>query len=52
LKPVSDFYEVISKVHERMREGISREEIQLFLKDSNFAQILLALRDMFQRNKV
>jgi hypothetical protein len=35
-----------------MREGTPREEIQQHLKGSNFAQILLALRDMFQRNEI
>jgi len=50
LKPVSDYYEIISKVDRQMREGTPKEEIQEYLKGSNFAQILLALRDMFQRN--
>jgi hypothetical protein len=52
LKPVSDYYEIISKVDEKMRDGISKEELQQYLKESNFAQILLALRDMFQRNEI
>ena len=29
-----------------------REELQRFLKEVNFAQTLLALRDMFQRNAI
>jgi hypothetical protein len=52
LRPLSDFYEIISKVDGRMRSGISKEELQGFLKDANFAQVLLALRDMFQRNHI
>ncbi len=49
LRPLSDFYEVISKVERKMDEGAGRDELQRFLKDSNFAQVLLALRDMFQK---
>ena len=52
LKPISDYYEIISKVDEKMRDGISKEDLQQYLKESNFAQILLALRDMFQRNAI
>jgi hypothetical protein len=52
LKPVSDYYEIISNVDEKMRDGISKEDLQQYLKESNFAQILLALRDMFQRNEI
>ncbi len=52
LKPLSDFYEVISQVWEKMEAGIARDELQEFLKESNFAQLLLALRDMFQKNQV
>ena len=52
LKSVSDFYEVISNVHERLQEGLVREEIQSLLKGYNFAQILLSLRDMFQKNNI
>jgi hypothetical protein len=35
-----------------MRQGIKKEELQEFLKDANFAQTLLALRDMFQKNHI
>jgi hypothetical protein len=52
LKPVSDYYEIIAKVDQQMRDGSSKEELQEYLKGSNFAQILLALRDMFQRNQI
>jgi len=50
LKPLSDFYEIIAKVDHKTTEGVPRKEIQTYLKQSNFAQVLLALRDMFQRN--
>lgn len=52
LKPLSDFYEVLSQVWERMQQGMARDELQEFLKRSNFAQLLLSLRDMFQKNQV
>ena len=52
LRPASDFYDVISKVDAKMRQGAKKEELQTFLKDLNFAQTLLALRDMFQKNHI
>jgi hypothetical protein len=52
LRPLSDFYDIIAKVDQRMRAGVSRDELQRFLKEVNFAQTLLALRDMFQRNAI
>jgi superfamily I DNA/RNA helicase len=52
LKPLSDFYGVIDKVDDRMQDGIAKDQLQEFLKGSNFAQILLALRDMFQKNNI
>jgi hypothetical protein len=52
LRPLSDFYDIIAKVDHQMRTGVSRDELQRFLKEVNFAQTLLALRDMFQRNAI
>lgn len=52
LRPASDFYDVISKVDTKMREGISKDALQSFLKEVNFAHVLLALRDMFQKNHI
>ena len=52
LRPLSDFYDIIAKVDQRMRAGVARDELQRFLKEVNFAQTLLALRDMFQRNAI
>lgn len=52
LRSLSDFYDIIGKVDQRMRAGVTRDELQRFLKEVNFAQTLLALRDMFQRNAI
>ena len=52
LKPLSDFYDIASKVRERMSDGIARDELQEFLKEHSFANVLLALRDMFQKNGI
>lgn len=52
LRPLSDFYDIIAKVDQRMRTGSTREDLQKYLKEVNFAQILLSLRDMFQRNHI
>ena len=52
LRPLSDFYELISQVRAKRQTGASKAEIQSFLNDSRFATTLLALRDMFQRNQL
>ena len=52
LRPLSDFYEIISQVREKRRAGVPKKQIQSYLNDSNFATVLLALRDMFQKNKI
>jgi hypothetical protein len=52
LRPLSDFYELISQVREKRKAGEAKAEIQRFLNDSKFATILLALRDMFQKNNI
>jgi hypothetical protein len=52
LRPLSDFYELISQVREKRKSGAAKTEIQSFLNDSKFATILLALRDMFQQNNI
>lgn len=52
LKPLSDFYEVISHVEERLGAGLAKHELQKMLEEANFAHILLALRDMFQKNRI
>jgi hypothetical protein len=52
LRPLSDFYELISQVRAKKKAGVSKAEVQTFLNDSKFAQILLALRDLFQNQKI
>lgn len=50
LKPVSDFYDVAETSREMLLSGTSRNQIQDFLRERNFAQLLLSLRDMFRKN--
>ena len=52
LKPLSDFYDVFSSVESKLEDGVARDQLQDYLKEVNFAQILLAMRDMFQRNHI
>lgn len=52
LRPLSDFYELISQVRNKRKGGASKAQIQSFLNDSKFATTLLALRDMFQKNQI
>ncbi|HSN54748.1 MAG TPA: hypothetical protein VLT32_08745, partial [Candidatus Sulfomarinibacteraceae bacterium] len=52
LRPLSDFYEIISQVRAKRKARAPKSEIQTHLNDSNFASVLLALRDMFQRNHI
>lgn len=52
LRPLSDFYELISQVRAKRKNGLSKADVQRFLNDSNFATTLLALRDMFQKNQI
>ena len=51
LRPLSDFYELISQVRTKRKAGHSKSEIQSFLNDSKFATILLPPRDMFHKNQ-
>jgi hypothetical protein len=48
LKSVSDFYGLVDEARERLSGGASRAEMQELLKERNFAQILLALRELFR----
>ncbi len=52
LRPLSDFYELISQIRKKRRAGASKKDIQSFLNDSKFATTLLSLRDMFQQNSI
>ncbi len=50
LQPLSNFYDVIDKVDKKVSAGAAKDELQEYLKEANFAKILLSLRDMFQKN--
>lgn len=50
LRALSDFYDVVDRVEERTEKGLARHELQELLEEVHFAQILLNLRDMFQKN--
>ena len=50
LKVLSDFYDIVARVEERLETGLARHELQKLLEEAQFAQILLNLRDMFQKN--
>jgi hypothetical protein len=52
LQPLSVFYDVTAKVEKKMNSGAGKAELQEFLKETNFAKTLLALRDMFQANNI
>ncbi len=52
LHPLSVFYDVTGKVEKMARSGGTKKELQEFLKETNFAKTLLALRDMFQANNL
>jgi len=52
LRPLSDFYELIQQVKNKRKGGAPKSDIQSFLNDSNFATVLLSLRDMFQKNSI
>jgi hypothetical protein len=48
LKPISDFFQLFDTAKEKMTAGTSRNELQEFLKEHNFVQVLLALKDLFR----
>jgi len=52
LKPLSDFFEILVRIREQVNSGLSKDDLQRFLKEQNFAKVLLALRDMFQKNDI
>jgi len=52
LQPVSVFYEITSEVEKKMKAGADQNELQKFLKETNFAKTLLAMRDMFKANNI
>jgi hypothetical protein len=50
LKPISDFFGLFDAAKEKVGAGTSRNDLQEFLKDHNFVQVLLALKDLFRQH--
>ena len=50
LKSVSEFYSLVEEARERLVSGTSRNDLQEFLKERNFAQVLLSLRELFRHH--
>lgn len=50
LKSVSDFYSLVEEAREKLLGGTSRNDLQEFLKERNFAQVLLSLRELFRHH--
>lgn len=50
LKPVSDFYSVIEDLQTTLGSSAPKERVHEFLNSRAFAQVLLSLRELFQRN--
>jgi hypothetical protein len=49
LKPVSDFYSIIEDLQTNLGFSPTKEKVQEFLAGRAFAQVLLSLRELFQR---
>jgi hypothetical protein len=49
LRVVSDFYDLLRTVQERVAAGRTRGELHEFLRDHNFAQLLMDLREFFKQ---
>lgn len=50
LKPISDFFGLFDTAKEKMGAGTSRNDLQEFLKEHSFVQVLLALKDLFRQH--
>ncbi|MFI5165169.1 MAG: hypothetical protein ACHQQS_00960 [Thermoanaerobaculales bacterium] len=50
LRPISDFFSLFDAAEERTRAGASRNDLQEFLKEHNFVQVLLALKELFRQH--
>jgi hypothetical protein len=48
LRVVSDFYDLLRTAQERLATGNTRTDLHEFLKDRNFAQLLMDLREFFR----
>lgn len=49
LKPVSDFYSVVEDLQSSLGSSATKERVHEFLNSRAFAQVLLSLRELFQR---
>ncbi len=52
LQPLSDFYSIVEEAADLRESGADQSKVQEFLKQHNFARVLLSLRDMFQKSRV
>ncbi|MBZ5587005.1 MAG: hypothetical protein LAO05_00395 [Acidobacteriia bacterium] len=50
LKPISDFFGLFDTAKEKTISGASRTQLQDFLKEHNFVQVLLALKELFRQH--
>ena len=50
LRPISDFFGLFDTAKEKMGAGTSRNDLQEFLKEHSFVQVLLALKDLFRQH--
>lgn len=51
LEPLSNFYSIVDQATSLRESGTDQAKVQEFLKEHNFARVLLSLRDMFQKNR-
>jgi hypothetical protein len=51
LKPISDFFGLFETAKEKTLSGTSKSDLQEFLKEHNFVQVLLALKSLFKAQK-
>jgi hypothetical protein len=51
LKPISDFFGLFETAKEKTSSGTSKSDLQEFLKEHNFVQVLLALKSLFKAQK-
>lgn len=50
LRPISDFFGLFDTAKQKMGAGTSRNDLQEFLKEHSFVQVLLALKDLFRQH--
>ena len=51
LKPISDFFGLFETAKEKTSSGTSKSDLQEFLKEHNFVQVLLALKSLFKTQR-